>query len=794
MDQYVDEYIPLLSGSGKRKALDILLEARVSQTNVEALVNNLIVKSDLRSLILRKDDFLSKISAENINSSFNNVFFEFADLYQRSNQIATITASYAEILNSEISSLNKEIDVIEKSIRNYAFLLSDAKAYNHSFLEPFSDTAFMDDVDFAMTDRSGTEYQSLEKASVNTTDGTLVISGDLRRSFSLIADVVSSNFTITNDDEEQLNNISDSVSKNDAAAWQLVAKSPIPLSLIPTEFEGIDGSEKGGALMVVDYELSQSAPCDTLSIDPVVGDNFELLQAIVYYSDDIGSTKNLLLAPKNIDQKTSLYFELKPIKKIRCFFRQGLYVRKHTTRLGLGTPNRPIVNQAIRNLSHNTGRRIIYEDMQGSSKKNLSGRVSRFSFDVASDGTVAANRLGNFGRSNKDKSPESILADTAASNSATNGMSLFDMELADNAGRADVSEDYRPVDEDARITNSRSLLAAADASMLQYEYTFGIKKVSIGSSVDKTRSIYISKKLPAPGDTGEVRLNAGYIDSVDPSLDNPYITSVEFSVTNVSRPDKETDWIPILPSGQTQIESERLFFSNTGYSEFRFKPSYEDNVLIYKNGLSFNLEKYGKFIMNNLNEIIGLYINPIYYTSRDIFTCYYAPIGDSSLVNFEAAGFDVPPLVSAYDVDGPGEGFNSTSNQTSIRISNEPFIDYAQAKSVDYSATYGMISYSPITIRLEDGTLAYNLTNYVSPQEQAQLEADSQNITFLHSGNNIIFNRPQADKFRVYYQYLPSTVRVRVILRTNSKQFATPKVDFYQIKSKIRLANSISSI
>ncbi len=794
MDQYVDEYIPLLSGSGQRKALDILLEARVSQSNVEALVNNLVVKADLRSLILRKDDFLSKISAENINSSFNNVFFEFADMYERSNQIATIAASYSEILNSEISSLNKEIDVIEKSIRNYAFLLSDAKAYNHSFLEPFSDTSFMDNVDFKMSDRSGTEYQALEKASVNVTDGTLVIAGDLKRNFSLMADIISSNFSVSTFDQEQINNISDSVSKDAATSWQLVAKSPIPLSAIPTEFEGIDGSEKGGALMAIDYDLSQSAPCDTLSIDPVVGDKFELLQAVVYYSDDIGSTKNLLLEPKSIDQKTSLYFELKPIKKIRCFFRQGVYVRKHNKKVKLGAPIKPVVERATDNLSSNTGRRIIHEDMLGPSKTNLSGRVSRFSFDVTSDGKVAVDRLGNYSRNAKDHSPESVLADTAASNSTTNGMSLFDMELKDNAGRADVSAGYRPVDEEGRITNSRTLLAAADSDSFLYEYDFGIKNVSIGSSVDRTRSVYISKKLPAPGDTGEVRLNAGYIDSIDPSLDNPYITSVEFSVTNVSKPDQEAHWIPILPSGQTQIESERLFFSNTGYAKFRFKPSYEDNILIYKNGLSFNLEKYGKFIMNNLNEIIGLYVNPIYYTSRDIFTCYYAPIGDSSLVNFEAAGFDVPPLVSAYDIDGPGEGFNSTANQTSIRISNEAFVDYAQAKLAEYSATYGMIGYSPITIRLEDGTLAYNLTNYVAPQEQAQLEADSQNITFLHSGNNIIFNRPLAGKFRVYYQYLPSTVRVRVILRTNSKQFATPKVDFYQIKSKIRLANSISSI
>jgi hypothetical protein len=796
VDQYVNDYIPLLSGIGQRRALDILQDARVTQTDVEALVNNLVVKSDLRSLVLRKDEFLSKIRADNINGSFHNVFSEFSDLYNESNRISTIISSYADVLNSEISSLNKEIDVIEKSIRNYAFLLTDAKAYNHSFLEPFSDKSFVDNVDFTMTDRSGIDYQTFEQASINTTDGTLVISGNLKRNFSLSPDIIASNFTaitetVTDDTTDAAGKILDSVSKDTSKSWTLIAKTPMPLTAIPEQFQGIDGSEKGGALIAIDYELSQAAPCDTITIDPTVGGNFELLQATVYYSDATGTTKNLLIEPLKVEQKTSLYFELKPIKKIRCFFRQGLYVRKQGNKLGLGTPIRPVVKQVEKNLSHKIDKRLIHEDMLPSTKNNTSGSISRFSFDVTPDGTVPNMQ---FSRDMRNESSTSFLSDTAASNSNIHGMNLFYTDLVDSSGRADISNDYRPEDENARIANSKELSNAGDSSSMQYTYTFGIKNIAIGSSVDKTRSIYISKKLPAPGDTGEVRLNAGYIDSLDPSLDNPYITSVEFSVTNVSKPNKESDWIPILPSGQTQIESERLFFDNIGFARFRFKPSYEDNILIYKNGLSFILERHGKFVTNGRNEIIGIYINPIYYTSRDIFTCYYAPAGDASLVNFEAAGFEIPPLVSAYDSDGPGEGFNSTANQTSIRVSNEVFVDYAQAKAAEYSATYGMIGYSPITIRLEDGTLAYNLTNYIAPQEQAQLNPDSQNITFLHSANNIIFNRPLAGKFRVFYQYLPSTVRVRVILRTNTKQFATPKVDFYQIKSKIRLANSINSI
>lgn len=50
----------------------------------------------------------------------------------------------------------------------------------------------------------------------------------------------------------------------------------------------------------------------------------------------------------------------------------------------------------------------------------------------------------------------------------------------------------------------------------------------------------------------------------------------------------------------------------------------------------------------------------------------------------------------------------------------------------------------------------------------------------------LIFNQPITSAFRVFYSYLENNVRVRVVLRSDDKNFVSPKADLYQIKAKVR--------
>ena len=94
------------------------------------------------------------------------------------------------------------------------------------------------------------------------------------------------------------------------------------------------------------------------------------------------------------------------------------------------------------------------------------------------------------------------------------------------------------------------------------------------------------------------------------------------------------------------------------------------------------------------------------------------------------------------------------------------------------------MGYSPVKIRLNDGSFAINLTNYTNTNEFASFFSVS-NIYFIQSGKNIIFNRNITQPFTVYYDYTPNDLRFRLIIRKNLNNIISPaKADAVIIKMK----------
>src|SRR5690606_8120746 len=123
---------------------------------------------------------------------------------------------------------------------------------------------------------------------------------------------------------------------------------------------------------------------------------------------------------------------------------------------------------------------------------------------------------------------------------------------------------------------------------------------------------------------------------------------------------------------------------------------------------------------------------------------------------------DQIPLTSAFDSNGPGETFESTGADRTVALTYEPYIDYDKIEQEgSYTANGFQGVYQPITIILSDGTVAINMTNYLTGLHNTQ-DPDSSLTTYIHSGKNIIFNKPIDSRFTVYYQYSPSNLRFRV--------------------------------
>ena len=116
-----------------------------------------------------------------------------------------------------------------------------------------------------------------------------------------------------------------------------------------------------------------------------------------------------------------------------------------------------------------------------------------------------------------------------------------------------------------------------------------------------------------------------------------------------------------------------------------------------------------------------------------------------------------------------------------------------QVNASKYTTNLGMVPYQPITVILNNGTNAINITNYSSGQ-QANLGSFVSGYYYIQSGNTIMFNVPITSSIKVYYQYLISNVRVRVVERVNNITFASPTVSSFNVKAKLIQPNPVSSL
>ncbi len=327
-----------------------------------------------------------------------------------------------------------------------------------------------------------------------------------------------------------------------------------------------------------------------------------------------------------------------------------------------------------------------------------------------------------------------------------------------------------------------------DDTSYKYRYVLGLKYVKAKLTNYSQRAVYISKPIGVSGDISEVKLKESSINYYSQKESNS-LTSVEYSVTN--RPDifNESSWTPILPIGELIVRGERLFPDSNGIALFRFN-TLGESVSLYKNGIKYDESDISSFYLTreNVNTVYGLKIPFSKYTSKDILTCDYATAGNDSVISFDNFTEGVSTYLSYSEEDLPGQSFYGTG-RLEYELNYTPYIDYAQVSSSSYIQGYGLSPYSPISIVFEDGTSAINLTNYKN-KDQVVLDKNSSSYSFLQSNNIIIFNKPINLNFRVFYNYIPSIFRVRVVLRSNYLETVSPKVDFYQVKTKTKKPDS----
>lgn len=834
MRYFLDDFVRSLSPDGSRRATFMLADAKIEKEQfaaIEQKLNNNIALGKLQLAPLRNSDVASGSS---ITECFREMDLLVGDIFGRSNSISLLLDNYVDVLAADIKALEDELAALEKSVQNYAFLISDNGAFDYAFLEPFSDERGRDVEMTRIPDRNGRVFDVSDYANIDTNSGVLDMSAYNYKQLPIAnVTILKSNIAtlLSNADFSTLKNI---VQPRIDNGWKVAAKSP---SLITGQMEGYEENSTGdinGAQFILEFTLAAPVPIDTITVVPFSDWGLMLSEIRTYKDGDDSTYEKVWDQPTNITGPINVNFRMSVVSRFRLYVRQPTYRRVMDRAYAAEAQNKMIFDELINKntmpddkgsasqIKPLTGskssrgwwdqRMLMYlEDRNKLNRKNspfatsiprADYRKNWGSFSFRKNGLDKSSYEENIKAwSNKDWATtlvHDVLKDISNSEivwaNVLNGQQMVKAAGAGSSASIRTSRDH--TDPVMAPTVEGTQRVGEGSTSMPYVYKLGIRNVFIGISQMRDRAVFVSKRFEAPGDIGAVRIKSDYtnVRVTDVDKDTDRITSIEFSVSNVSKPVSEGDWYPILPVDTTEVIGERLYPDTDGLCKLRFTAKIDAPIKVYINGYHKKEYEINK-IARRKDSPKGLSYDaltiPVHdYASADIITVDYTPSHDFTTLEFTPLDpSKAPPLVSSFDADGAGEGYDDSANQLVVTLKHSPYIDYVQVDSATYNSTTGLSGYSPIVVRFEDGTVAYNLTNY-KDGTQSVLDSSSANYQFIHSGKTLMFNKIVSSPFRVFYQFQPSDVRVRVVLRCNSRDYATPRVDYYQIKAKTKKADA----
>jgi hypothetical protein len=838
MERFLNNYMDSLTSRRRVRVGDLLSEATVTQEQIAIISQNLSNLSNLAPIVLRSVAPSTFVNTDSVMLNLRDVQHSMNELYNISNLISLLLDSHAAVLGADVKAIDDQLIALEKMANNYAFLLSDGGAFNYAYLEPFSDDRGRDSFSFNIPDRDGTTFGPSEQAIVRSTEGILAIPQDLTSTHGLTGEILKGNASGYVVVDTGLRN---ALTATSATGWRYIVSSTTPVTSSLSEANG-----NTGAQLLLEFTLSNPAPSSAIKLVPFADMAMELVQVIIYESTDNSNPTPLLTEPQILDRDYTLHFPMQAVAKFRVLINQPTYNR---TGIAVDTEQQKYQDlfdavQERRALEDRYDIRRIQQVIRGlyyASKNNT--QFSNITFPALSTkplwGPLSWGRglmsnidvkFGEVWSESEDKW-EKVILDLYASN-PTFYRDLF---------LRGVGDDSINIGPQPQAIVSRDNPTEHKIKFLDYRYNLGLKFIGIGANDPGYKGVFVSKPLPASGDIGELRIkveDTNYQIAVS-DLSSAYVTSTEYSVSNISTPNIESDWIPILPVNTEMVIAERLFVDNAGRGFLRFPANRTAALYLYKNGYSHDINATSYILDTASQNVIGITLPFGDFTSDDIFTCDYIPAADNTTISFNLSGASDTPLISSYDNTGVGEGFENTGGRNTIDLKYTPYIDYNQVNSSTYFPTTGMSPYQPVTVRLDNGIVVTNLTNYkigdqtslpipnvgYTPPQGMVITADivtdpitheqisrvelyhrygtidpnavntsainaANGYYYIHSGNVLMFNRPLDQPFRVYYQYLQNAVRVRVVLRVNTKNFVTPTVDAFHVKTKTRRADA----
>lgn len=345
---------------------------------------------------------------------------------------------------------------------------------------------------------------------------------------------------------------------------------------------------------------------------------------------------------------------------------------------------------------------------------------------------------------------------------------------------------------------------------MECKYFFGLKDLAIESATYQDVAAFVSKPYSINGNVTRVSLVS---TEEHPVFEHNYkhivndrCTSIEYYVSNLLYPAPE-EWKPILPETQDMVINELLFFDTSEMATLNFQALPMD-AKVYCNGR----------LLDNSEWTFASGCTKVSITNN------YNPAHDYTI--------DYRPVESAHYVDFTNnlpknhtEVFEGTDRNLSVTLSHIPYIDYEKINTTE-NYDPNTSDYNPVSVTLinsdifgpnkeirqtiypkQKGENVYTLnkTNYLEDTEVnlnpyhpvnhpvIEYYQDKNKLYFTETFNkanireNMPLNSGNAD-IQVDYQYISSTIRVKIILRRNKyidNLLVTPIVKDFSLKVKI---------
>jgi hypothetical protein len=201
-------------------------------------------------------------------------------------------------------------------------------------------------------------------------------------------------------------------------------------------------------------------------------------------------------------------------------------------------------------------------------------------------------------------------------------------------------------------------------------------------------------------------------------------------------------------------------------------------------------------------------INIIDYNKSNIYVAKYTVSANynPNEIDFSQKSIQSFSLKTYSDKEGLGEKLSTVGLDNRAELSFDPYIDYSKFSNHIYSSSAGTIgssgtsTYSPVAVILEDGSAAINLTNYL-PNKYVKyilpINSDTETY-FIQNGNSLVFSK-SCNNFKVYYDYIPESLRYKVVLRNldpskQSSAYVDNIVLKYQQKNTDNFTNKLLKV